>query len=609
MTAPDAGLETAPAGAGQLGLRGDPELETRLKELLFLQRLSRAAATTMTPDALLGLIIQETTDALGTDVCSVYLWDPPREALVLTATNGLSREAVGRAQLRMGEGVTGWVAQQRAPLAVPDVRVEPRFNWMPGVDQARFVSMLSVPILAGPRVVGVLNVQTERPRIFDQSDIDFLSALAAQVAGIVERSELQRRLQIQLNEIRLSQDIHTRFTRLALSGAGLPSILEAVETLAQCRVGLYDPDGYELAVASPRPASSGLPRRIAVPAEIRVSEGTADGLTTAEGWTLVPLRAGDDVLAVLLATDSSPVDPAIRRRALEHGATVLALELTKERAAAEVERRLRGDLLDDLVRRKLEDGERRRLAQQAERLGFRVSDTTWLLLLEPDDEASSAALRTRATQDRVNEAFTELARRRFPGALVVTRSSSVALLLPADPEGDSGAELALVQRFGEHLLQTVQTVSRGTSMSLGIGNRTQSVADLPRAYEEARQALRLAHRGGRKRLVTSYRGLGAFRLLLEIEHPEVLGRYVEEMLGPLLRYEQGRDTPLIGTLEQLIAAHWNQREAARRLHIHINTLLYRMQRIEQLASFSLADAETRVALAVAMRARTLLTPE
>ncbi len=609
MTAPDAGLETAPAGAGQLGLRGDPELETRLKELLFLQRLSRAAATTMTPDALLGLIIQETTDALGTDVCSVYLWDPPREALMLTATNGLSREAVGRAQLRMGEGVTGWVAQQRAPLAVPDVRVEPRFNWMPGVDQARFVSMLSVPILAGPRVVGVLNVQTERPRIFDQSDIDFLSALAAQVAGIVERSELQRRLQIQLNEIRLSQDIHTRFTRLALSGAGLPSILEAVETLAQCRVGLYDPDGYELAVASPRPASSGLPRRIAVPAEIRVPEGTADGLTTAEGWTLVPLRAGDDVLAVLLATDSSPVDPAIRRRALEHGATVLALELTKERAAAEVERRLRGDLLDDLVRRKLEDGERRRLAQQAERLGFRVSDTTWLLLLEPDDEASSAALRTRATQDRVNEALTELARRRFPGALVVTRSSSVALLLPADPEGDSGAELALVQRFGEHLLQTVQTVSRGTSMSLGIGNRTQSVADLPRAYEEARQALRLAHRGGRKRLVTSYRGLGAFRLLLEIEHPEVLGRYVEEMLGPLLRYEQGRDTPLIGTLEQLIAAHWNQREAARRLHIHINTLLYRMQRIEQLASFSLADAETRVALAVAMRARTLLTPE
>jgi purine catabolism regulator len=107
----------------------------------------------------------------------------------------------------------------------------------------------------------------------------------------------------------------------------------------------------------------------------------------------------------------------------------------------------------------------------------------------------------------------------------------------------------------------------------------------------------------------SYRGLGAFRLLLEIERPEALSRYVDEMLGPLARYEESRDTPLIATLEELIAAHWNQREAARRLHIHINTLLYRIQRIEQLSGFSLSDAETRVALAVAMRARTLLPEE
>ncbi len=579
-------------------------LETRLKELTFLQRLSQAAATTTAPDALLRLIIQETTGALETEVCSVYLWDPGREALVLTATNGLSQVAVGKAQLAMGEGVTGWVAQQRQPLVVPDVREEPRFKWIPGVDQARFVSMLSTPILAGPRVVGVLNVQTERKRLFDQADIDFLSALAGQVAGIIERSELQRRLESQLHEIRLSHDIHTQFTRLALSGAGLPSILEAVQTLAGCRVGLYDPDGYRLA-GTARAGAGPLPRRVEIPRTIRRLDGP--GATGRDGQTLIPLRAGEDLLAVLMATEASQVDPAIRRRALEHGATVLALELAKERAAAEVERRLRGDLLEDLARRRLEPAEIRRLAQQAERLGFRIGEATWLLLLETDDEQSAAALAARATQDRLNTALTDLARRRFPGSLVVTRSSNIALLLPADPEVEAGTELSALQRFGEHLLETVHTVSRGTSMSLGIGNRTQTVADLPRAYEEARQALRLAQRGGRKRLVTSYRGLGAFRLLLEIDRPEALSRYVDEMLGPLHRYQQGRDTPLIQTLEELIAARWNQREAARRLHIHINTLLYRIQRIEELSGFSLTDAETRVALAVAMRARSLLT--
>jgi DNA-binding PucR family transcriptional regulator/putative methionine-R-sulfoxide reductase with GAF domain len=596
-------------GRANAGAEAGSALETQVKELLFLQRLSQAAATTTAPDALLGLIIQETTGALGTDVCSVYLWDPQRQALVLTATNGLSGKAIGRAQMRLGEGITGWVAQQREPLAVADVRVEPRFKWMPGVDQARFVSMLSIPILAGPRVVGVLNVQTERRRIFDQPDIDFLLALAGQVAGILERSELHRRLELQLNEIRLSQDIHTRFTRLALSGAGLPSILAAVETLAGCHVGLYDPDGYRLAVSGARVRGGALPPRIEVPAGLTSAEAGDQVVSERDGRILVPLHAGEGLLAVLMAVPATEVEEAIRRRALEHGATVLALELAKERAAAEVERRLRGDLLEDLVRRRHAPGEAKRLAEQAERLGFRISDTTWLLLLEPDDEAAATALGSRATQDRLNASLSDLTRRRFAGSLVTTRSSGITLLLPGDEKADAAAEFTALQRFGELLLQTVETVSRGTNMSLGIGNRTRSVDDLPRAHEEARQALRLAHRGGRRRQVTSYRGLGAFRLLLEIERPEALNRYVDEMLGPLARYEESRDTPLIATLEELIAAHWNQREAARRLHIHINTLLYRIQRIEQLSGFSLGDAETRVALAVAMRARTLLPEE
>ena len=53
-----------------------------------------------------------------------------------------------------------WFAAQRAPLAVPDVRAEPRFTWVPNLDQERFRSMLSVPIVSHDRVIGVMNVQT-----------------------------------------------------------------------------------------------------------------------------------------------------------------------------------------------------------------------------------------------------------------------------------------------------------------------------------------------------------------------------------------------------------------------------------------------------------------
>lgn len=88
-------------------------------------------------------------------------------------------------RLALGEGVTGWAAEDRRPAVVADVRAEPRFRWLGGVDQARFVSMCSVPIVAGDRLVGALNVQTERRREFSGADVVFLSAIAAQVAGVL----------------------------------------------------------------------------------------------------------------------------------------------------------------------------------------------------------------------------------------------------------------------------------------------------------------------------------------------------------------------------------------------------------------------------------------
>jgi len=581
-----------------------PTGDLALRELVFLQRLALAAASTPEPDALLKLIITETTGALETDVCSVYLWDAAQEVLVLVATNGLSQAAVGKHRMKLGEGVTGWVAKHRQPLPVPDVRKERRFTWNPGVDQERYVSMLSVPILAGPRMVGVLNVQTIAERQFTQSDLSFLGAIAAQVAGIIERSELQRRLQQQLHESELSHQIHARFTHLALSGAGLRSILEAIQSLAESPVALYGPDGHWMLGSKSRTG-----RRLEVPPGLKdgsMDLATLPGPGGRSGALVLPVRAGDDLLGYLLATEpDTPVDGNSRLRALEHGTTVLALELAKERAAAQVERRLRGDLLEALLTRGLEETEASRLARQAERLGFRVTPTTWVLLLEPDDEASQQVLSAPMTQDRVHGALTDLAQRRYPGSLLVARATAIVLLIPA-AGGDAAAELEALERFAELLLKTVHSVAEDASLSAGIGNRTETVADLPQAHDEARQAIRLMRHGGRRGGRSSYRSLGAFRLLLEVERPESLRRYVTEMLGPLERYQEGRETPLLQTVEELILAHWNQREAARRLHIHINTLLYRIQRIEKLTGYSLSDPETRVALAVAVRARSLL---
>ena len=584
--------------------------ERELRELLFLQQLSVAAASTMGRDELLSLVIKETNGAMDADVCAIYLYDRDRDGLVLTATNGLNQDAVGRVVMRLGSGVTGAVAAGRQPLAVAEVSRDPRFQWIEGVDEERFTSMLSVPIEAGPRMVGVLNVQTVERREFRPDEMAFLSAIAGAIAGVLERAELQHQLEGQLAEIRLSQTVHERFTKLVLDGAGLSKILEAIASLASGAVGIYDPLGFRLEHG----AGAGLRiRRVPIPDALF---DTADPVEAISGrsrtvLTLAPVRAGSELIAVLALEGSLRGAPQGRRRALEHGATVVALELLKERAAAEVERRLRGDLLEGLLTVSSDPADINRLAVAAERLGYRIPARSWLLILEPDDPESAEVLQSHPIQERLHRDLERLCRTRAPGAMVVTRASALVVVLPeellgadAPAVGLSGADVEAVARS---LLDLTHGLDRRLSVSAGVGGLAAAPNELARSHEEARQALRLVRRGGGRRVLTSYRSLGALRLLLEVRDPQVLRRFVEESMGAVLAYEERHRTPLTATLEALSNQGWNQRAAARALGIHINSLTYRVQRAESLLGVSLDDPEARVVLGVALRAHSLIS--
>jgi signal transduction histidine kinase len=192
------------------------------RQLAFLERVVRGSADHIDHSDLLRTIIDGATEATGTQVCSLYLWDDADRQLVLTATNGLAQSGVGKVRLGLGEGVTGWVAANRTPLVVPDVREEPRFTWVPNLDQERFRSMLSVPIVTQERVTGVMNLQTVEVHQFGDEEVEFVQALAAHVAGIIELSALRQRLARQLA---LERETVQRLTTLNASKSDLLAML------------------------------------------------------------------------------------------------------------------------------------------------------------------------------------------------------------------------------------------------------------------------------------------------------------------------------------------------------------------------------------------------
>lgn len=202
-------------GVDRAGDRAVEPPTAQLEQLRFLHRVARLATTARTWDQLLETVVDETRDALHADVSSLYLLDRDGAYLTLAATNGLDRFQIGRARVPFREGVTGLVAATQRPLVIGDVKADPRFLWVRGLDQRRFVtSMLSVPLIWDDRTVGVLNVQTEAPRTFGPADVAQLSAVADLMAGIVEKGRQQTETEARIEALKAIDEARSELIAL-----------------------------------------------------------------------------------------------------------------------------------------------------------------------------------------------------------------------------------------------------------------------------------------------------------------------------------------------------------------------------------------------------------
>ena len=177
------------------------EAGDRLRELAFLHEIAQLATLARDWDELMITIVERTTVAMDVEVCSFYLAERERSRLTLAATNGLDRSQVGKVSLGWGDGITGRVAASRQPIAVDDVTKDDRFSWVRGFDVEALAGMLSVPLVWHDQVVGVLNVQTRDVRHFGPGEIDFLTTIAALLAGIVEKGRLTAEIEARLAQL------------------------------------------------------------------------------------------------------------------------------------------------------------------------------------------------------------------------------------------------------------------------------------------------------------------------------------------------------------------------------------------------------------------------
>lgn len=166
--------------------------ERQTQILLALRQITEEVAAQHTLEKAIDILVQRIRAVTFADCCSLYLSDPFKKYLRLAATDGLEKTAIGKANLRIGEGLVGYVGQKQELVDLADAPSHPNFKYLPDIGEDEFFSFLGVPVINQGELLGVLVIQSRQKQGFNELEESFMVTLSAQIASIIATSKSMR---------------------------------------------------------------------------------------------------------------------------------------------------------------------------------------------------------------------------------------------------------------------------------------------------------------------------------------------------------------------------------------------------------------------------------
>ena len=250
-----------------------------------LKRIGEAMGSLFDLEEMLKAVAGVAVQVTGTDSSQVYLFNDAHDTLVLRAVTDGSGEVIGKLRLKIGEGITGWVAQHKEAVALGhDAHQDSRFKFVPELSEDKYKSMLSVPLIYRGEVLGVINVRTVGDHQYTKTQVRLLQSIASQISGAVENSRQYRKLEKRASQLSTLSEVSKTIT----SDLYLEEILQLIVAATAdsmsfkiCSLMLLDEDKQELVVKATQSKSKDYAKK----ASVKIGESVA-GMALAEGRTI-----------------------------------------------------------------------------------------------------------------------------------------------------------------------------------------------------------------------------------------------------------------------------------------------------------------------------------
>jgi sugar diacid utilization regulator len=573
--------------AKALALQVRAVLETRRRRETELSALFETAgdlAALNDVDAVLEAIVHRVRQLLHSDVAYLSLNDDEEGETYMRVTEGILSPAFRAVRLPMGAGLGGLVAQTATPYSTPSYFEDDRFRHESPIDGAvaeeGLKAILGVPLLLGKQVIGVLYAANRSVRPFAREEVALLVSLAAHAAIAIDNARLLNETQQALSELESASallrshtesveraaDAHDRLSRVVLHGGGVDHVVRDVREVLGGHVVVVDPGGTVLATTDPGTPPSSEELEAAAKA-LATSRTVETGRVSA-----TPVAAGADQLGALLFRLEEEL-PQADQRILERAALVTALLLLFRRSVAEAEGRVRGELLADLL-------------TDAERDPDGLRERARLLGADLEQPHAVVVGQIEGDRARVGQAAAFVAG--VNGGFAAVHQGHLVVILPGRDPREAGA-----------IVEEGLRAATGRALTAGAAGPARGLAAIVTAYGEAQQCLEALVALGRDGEVATTGDLGFVGLLMGSGN-DVTG-FVRSVIGPVLDYDASRNTKLVGTLEAYFRSGGNLTRTSTELHVHVNTVTQRLDRISRLLGEGWQEPERQLEVQLALR--------
>lgn len=412
-----------------------------------------------------------------------------------------------------------------------------------------------------------------------------------------------------------SQAIHRELLDVVIRGGGWSDLAETAARLVDMPVVILDVALEVLGISSDSPVDPDTLHKDLDRPQIRdafeqLGKGGRKQLFLREEGLppliAIPIVVSHSRLGYVCALTDRAELQEMETVALEHAATIAAVEMARDQVRFETEVRLKGDFVDDLINGKIDS--RDSLLRRANFLGCDLSHGATVMVCELDDvqETSRYDADEQELQKAVERLFNRVARLvrdLEPNSLVTLKSRRIIILLA----GPSAQETKALDFLASRMQGLAKELLSRTA-SVGISRHLSEPTSLAAAFGQAILALKVGRRIDGRNACIHFDRVGTYKLLLSLwEHdPSTLRSLYEETILPLELYDRRNGTHLVQTLELYLANDENLNKTSEELFAHRHTVRYRLQKIAELTGLSVFRTEDKERLGLGLKARNML---